>query len=336
MHTLITAAAIARRGGDPKQLHRRAEAGEFVRLRPGAYLQPDDDDAAPTPEERHAALIAVTAPLLGPGTVISHWSAAVLLGLPVPMRLLDRVSVIRPGSGSKADSRWVHAVAAPLDPGELVHVHGLAHTGGRRTLRDLAVRLDPMESVPIVDAALRRGFPRDDLDCTPGYALRKREFVRDFADPLAESVLESRSRVLFDRLGLPAPELQLEVVDEHGRFVARNDFTWRRQRVVGEADGRAKYDDQHREGTTIAELVERAHGRDADLLRAGLLPVHWNHRATVEAAELDTAIRDAFRAAAFAEPCRALFRTTRPRRPAPVDWGPLFEQAADQRVLTVT
>ena len=46
---------------------------------------------------------------------------------------------------------------------------------------------------------------------------------------------------MIHQAGLPTPELQVEVLDQHGRFVARGDFGYRRQRVIGEFDGKIKY-----------------------------------------------------------------------------------------------
>ncbi len=49
----------------------------------------------------------------------------------------------------------------------------------------------------------------------------------DLADPRAESPMETRSRLVLVRRGLPRPELQFEVYDSDGRFVARLDMAYR-------------------------------------------------------------------------------------------------------------
>ena len=46
------------------------------------------------------------------------------------------------------------------------------------------------------------------------------------------------------RLGLPEPEPQVLILDEHLRVVAQVDFYWDEFGMVGEADGRSKYDDR--------------------------------------------------------------------------------------------
>jgi hypothetical protein len=42
-------------------------------------------------------------------------------------------------------------------------------------------------------------------------------------------------------LGLPAPDLQVEVCTPSGLFVGRTDVGWRDHRLLGEFDGRIKY-----------------------------------------------------------------------------------------------
>jgi hypothetical protein len=61
------------------------------------------------------------------------------------------------------------------------------------------------------------------------------------ADGRAESPGESRSRYLCWSQGLPAPELQFPVRDEHGELVGVTDFAWPDHGVLGEFDGRVKY-----------------------------------------------------------------------------------------------
>jgi very-short-patch-repair endonuclease len=62
------------------------------------------------------------------------------------------------------------------------------------------------------------------------------------ADTRSESVLESRSRVLWLAAALPAP-VQQAVIRCDGRFVARVDFLWQEARLIVEVDGMGKYAD---------------------------------------------------------------------------------------------
>lgn len=75
-------------GHDDKSVRRQVSSGALDRVRHGGYAL---DLSSTQPEERHFALIKTTAPLLRADTVISHSSAALLWGLPVPRRLLGKV-----------------------------------------------------------------------------------------------------------------------------------------------------------------------------------------------------------------------------------------------------
>jgi len=47
--------------------------------------------------------------------------------------------------------------------------------------------------------------------------------------------------MVFVGLGLPTPELQVEIRDEQGRLVGRVHFLFRAQRTIVEFDGKVKY-----------------------------------------------------------------------------------------------
>lgn len=53
------------------------------------------------------------------------------------------------------------------------------------------------------------------------------------ADGRSESVGESLSRAMMIAVGLPLPDLQVTILDDGGRFVARGDFGWD-DKVIGE------------------------------------------------------------------------------------------------------
>jgi Protein of unknown function (DUF559) len=74
----------------------------------------------------------------------------------------------------------------------------------------------------------------------------------------AESVMETKARLLMVRAGLAEPELNVDILDgATGEWLARADFVWREQRVVVEYEG-----DHHR--------TDRAQWR-ADIARRRLL-----------------------------------------------------------------
>ena len=68
-------------------------------------------------------------------------------------------------------------------------------------------------------------------------------------------------------LGLPVPDLQVEVRTPSGLFVGRTDFGWRQHRLLGEFDGRVKYGRLLRPGQSPGDAVFDEKRRE-DALRA--------------------------------------------------------------------
>jgi len=258
------------KGWTDDELARLVRAGAWTRLGRGAYLDgalPEDVAA------RHRLLIQATLARLGTSAVVSHQSAAVLHGLPLWGARLDEVHVTRrpPAWNDSRGKLRVHV--ARLRDDEVTAVDGIPVTGAVRTALDLARTLPFEAAVVVLDAALhRRHFSHDellerlfDIAGTPGSRAAARA-VR-FADGRAESVGESRSRVLLHRLELAPSTLQLEIWSADGQFVGRTDFAWEEQRVLGEFDGRVKYGRLLRPGQEPGDAVWEEKRRE-DALRA--------------------------------------------------------------------
>jgi very-short-patch-repair endonuclease len=62
------------------------------------------------------------------------------------------------------------------------------------------------------------------------------------SDSRAESPPETRLRVLLRRAGLPAPEVQYRVEDEHGFVVARVDLAYPAAKLAIDYDGSTHFD----------------------------------------------------------------------------------------------
>ena len=60
------------------------------------------------------------------------------------------------------------------------------------------------------------------------------------------SPMETRSRVLFVRAGLPEPELNVVIHDLDGGWLAEGDFVWREAKVLGEYQGKDHFGDYAR------------------------------------------------------------------------------------------
>jgi len=203
---------------------------------------------------------------LGGRAVVSHQSALLLHGVEVSDLDLSRVHLTRVGGlGKSSGSVCQHAPRpAVLDP---VEVDRVRLTPGARSVVE-TIRGTPYPvAVSVVDAALRQGVATGDqlIDALGLFAARTgiRTALRavSFGDARAESVGESRLRVLLADLGLPEPALQAEIRDVGGRLVARVDFLLERWGVIVEFDGALKYAGAGAEAL-IAEKVREDNLRD--------------------------------------------------------------------------
>ena len=157
---------------------------------------------------------------------------------------------------------------------EVIQIGGVVATTLARTAVDVGRGRGFLAGVVAADAVLARGVRREELrdvlegrECWPGARAARRAV--EFADPRAESPLESVGRVRCHEQGLPAPELQVWLGDADGP-IGRVDQYWAEHRTVAEADGALKY------ATAVDLFVEK---RREDRLRdAGYEVVRytWN------------------------------------------------------------
>ena len=256
-----------------KEIRRLVRDQELIPLRRGAYLTEGVDAY-----QRHRELIRGTIPVLAEGAVISHVSAAVLHGLPLIGPSLDRVTFTRPGNGGTFIAGQLHRYRTPLAPGDVEQVDRIERTVLARTVVDLARCCALPLAVAAADRALRLGISHArllaQLDAAPRRrGLGRARFVTGFADARSESPGESYSRLVIWQLGLPAPDLQVEVWIDGVHY--RTDFGWLEQQVLAEFDGKVKYGELLREGETTADVLMREKRREADLRAAGWGLVRW-------------------------------------------------------------
>lgn len=256
-------------GWSDEELGRLTRQGDWTRLRRGAYVEAAEPPDATT---RHRLLIDATLAGLQRPAVVSHQSAAVLLGFPLWGCRLDQVHVTRQPRATTAIGRSLRVHVARLQDDDVVVVDGIAVTSPLRTALDLARTIPFGAAVANLDAALRRDLVDHDalrsrVAAAAGVkGVRQAVRVIAVADARSESVGESRSRVLLHRLGLPPSDLQFEVRTPSGLLVARTDFVWEEERVVGEFDGRVKYGRLLRPGQDPGDAVFEEKRRE-DLIR---------------------------------------------------------------------
>lgn len=199
--------------------------------------------------ERAAALSLV----LPAGAIFSHETAAQLWGLPLPSRLVDGpLHVSTQGLGGVVRRSGVvgHRGAERKRRSE---IFGLAVADGPDTWLDLATRLTRDELAQLGDAIVGNRPARiDDLRAVLGRrsgakGLRTARAALELVRPGSRSPMETLCRLRITDAGLPDPELNVDVHDDNGQWIAQVDFCWRARKVVLEYDGEQHGEPRQRE-----------------------------------------------------------------------------------------
>lgn len=238
--------------------------------------------------------------------VLSHVSAAVFHGLDVDPSDLRRVHITRnrTGGGRSNSHRVVHA--APYTESEVTDIDGVQVTSLARTIADIARTLTFENAVCIADLAARTRKVSPEqvivvLDSCPTHPNnRKARRVAEFMDGRAESVGESRCRVVLHKLGY-TPQLQVRIADADGIF-ARIDIYLADIFTVLEFDGKIKYGRLVPEGETPSDVAWKEKVRE-DRIRSGgvqFVRVYWDDLDRPE--YIDRLIRAAAARAALSPP----------------------------------
>jgi len=261
-------------GLDDHDIARFIRRGLWRRLRNGAYvfaeLWPGD------PVEVHKAAGRAVAAKLGGDVVLSHVSAAHALGLRTWDVDTSRVHVTRDDAGAgRTEAHVVHHQGLLL-PEDVVRVDGVQVTRPARAALETASLVGTESGLVTLDSVLHLGLcTADELAATyelmqswPG--MQRVGLGVRMADAGGQSTGESRSRYLFYTQSLPAPLTQFHVYDDDGRLVAVTDMAWPEHHLLGEFDGRVKYERLLRPGESASDAVFREKRRE-DRIRE-LLP----------------------------------------------------------------
>jgi hypothetical protein len=278
MTSLQLRSGLLAAGWTSKEVQRLLRLGELSPVRRGRYV---DGPLPADTVDRHRLALAAARSQLASGAVVSHVSAAVVLGLPVWPVSPDRVHVTRARASGGRSGRLVHVHTAPLGADEITTIDEVPVTTMARTLVDLARTLTFEQAVVVLDAALAAGKVTGEelaeaalrAKGWPGCPGARRAV--GFADPGSESVGESRSRVAMQRAGLPAPVLQWQVPDPCGCHIGRTDFAWPALRTVGEFDGQVKYGRLLKPGQEPGDAVFAEKVREDRIRDTGLEVVRW-------------------------------------------------------------
>ena len=274
LHLIVRRRDALESGMSPDEIRHRVRGGHWTALGGGIYLReppssvPDDPYAA----ARLAHLDAcIAGTLRRSNSVIAYGSAAVAWRMPLATGIPARVELVVPPGSRNGNCGNLRIRLALLVSSE-VDRSGPAVTRPVRTWIDVARTHGLADALSAGDDAMRRGLigleevqqALDSLTVKRGVA--RAHQAAALLDHRRETALESLSFARFVEWGLPLPELQVEFRDEWG-FIGRVDFYWRHVGLIGEADGRVKY-----------ELREDlyAEKRREDRLRAqGFSVVRW-------------------------------------------------------------
>ena len=179
----------------------------------------------------------------------SHVTAAQLLGLPLAYAIEEdcRLHIMSHTPANRM--RRLRVVGhRGLESRRVVDVEGLPVVNPADTWADLGEYVGPGKPVGLDDliiagdvaarlagsvralteAVARRVRPRGKVTLT--YAI-------PFLRPRSRSAMETRSRLMVVRAGLPEPELNIDLVSRFGEWLGCGDLVWKEQRVVGEFQG---------------------------------------------------------------------------------------------------
>lgn len=282
-------------GLSAKQFRTLEAAGALIRMRHGAYATSQATDRAEQPADKHTLLATAAVVSLSNDHVISHQSAAIIHHLD----LLNQPGVVtltrETGPGVKNQKRKGLTVrTAPVPDRHTTPIGRARVTTPTRTVADLARSLPFMDAIVVVDSALHKHKTskqkmRDMLAEARWPGKNAAERVIDFSDGLAESVLESCARVVFQQADLPAPQLQVEFLDHATLSIARVDFYWPEYKTAAESDGLMKYESP--------DVMRHQFNRDRMLHDLGCKVVHFTWRELFETPAVVIArIRKAFAA----------------------------------------
>lgn len=290
-HRELEAAGLS--AGDIQTQIRR---GTLTRLRRGFYAVP----TATSPETFHRRLIHASRLVVTDSNVVSHVSAGILHDLPVPRSHLESVTMTRLTAGHGEHSERLVVRHTALADDEVTVVDGVRVTTLARTVFDLARSLSFEWGVMACDAALRQGLDRAILHAATRRHPRLRgapraRQVAAFGNGLSESPAESLSRVQIVRAGLPVPELQHELFDSDGVFVARPDFLWPALHLAGEVDGKGKYGAMLRPGQDPVDAIMAEKRREESIRQLGYWVVRWDWNMAWQPENLASMLRRAMR-----------------------------------------
>lgn len=260
----VTRAQALECGYGPGAVRSLLRRGEWTDLERGIYVEGHALSTA-DPWTEHALRVAARVIAVGGSHRASRRSASLVLGLPLLGSAPVPPELVRAPRSPTDRSSSPSIKVATLPEQDVVRWRDVDCTAPARLVCDLARTHGQVEALMVADAALRAGLPREALlaaadRCARWVGATAVPEVVDAANARTDSPLESLTRWVLRRLGLPAPLSQVDVL-HRGRFLGRVDFAWPELGVVLEADGMSKYSDG---------ALKKEKQRELGLRRAGV------------------------------------------------------------------
>jgi very-short-patch-repair endonuclease len=203
-------------------------------------------------EDTVATRVAAARLVLGAEGFLCGLTAAWVYGIEAQDRRSDLVWIGRPTGSWRMPRSGCLVREITVESTDLELAEGALITNPLRTVFDCARWLSLVEAVVVADALAHQD--RIDLESLAKYVsshrglrgIRQADLVLSLIEPLSESPMETRLRLLLVRAGFQVPVAQHVVADQRGQFVARLDLAYPDLRIAVEYDG-ALHWDQRRE-----------------------------------------------------------------------------------------
>lgn len=239
-HGVVSLEQLEDLGIGRKTAHRRVEAGRLHRLHEGVYAV---GHLPRTPQARYIAAVLAC----GPDAVLSHRSAADLLGLREDRR--SKIDVTAPGRRGRAPVGIAAHRDGSLASADRAIVDGIPCTSVARTLLDFAGVAPVWELRKAVGEAevlrkLDKGAARRLIKRSRGRrGVARLRMLLDELDPdtkRTRSYMERLFLAMCRRAGLPRPEVNVWLDVGDRRY--QPDFLWGDLGLIVEADSRRFHD----------------------------------------------------------------------------------------------
>lgn len=173
-----------------------------------------------------------------PGSVISHVTALRLYGLKIGDESTFHVST-QAKTHTRRTGITMHQRKASISN---TFIDDIAVTGPRRTLIDIATKVDFIQLIQAIEFMLHKGYTS--LSGLTDYAesrhldgVRRTRLALPFVRERVESPMETFVRLMLVFARLPEPIPNKEIYDQHGSFLARGDMVYTTFLVLVEYDG---------------------------------------------------------------------------------------------------